>query len=128
MPTPTVGYLCFLCDEKNEAVKLKSSLYNEAQHWKSMKHIGKADICFEEYDALKHVITPKTEQIKIVAKQLKAKPVYNTTDYSIIALEIRTANGYVVVADTPAEIKRLAEEYIIESVVLGNFDDQTESK
>ena len=125
MTNPTIGYFCWLCHEKNELVKQKSDLYQEAQTWKSVKYAGKADICFEMYEELKHIITPKSDEIKIVGKRLRAKPVYNTTDYSITAIEMRTPNGsYQLIADTPARIKELGEQYIIESIILGNFDDK----
>ena len=124
MTNPTIGYFCWLCHEKNELVKQKTELFNEAQSWKSVKFLAKADICFELYEELKHVITPKSDHIKIIGKQLRAKPVYNTTDYSITAIEMRTGNGYQLIADTPARIKELGEQYIIESIILGNFDDK----
>lgn len=121
----TVGYFCYLCNDKNEIVAKKTELYREGQQWRSYKHLGKADVCFEEYDALKAVITSKTAHIKEVAKQLKIKPVYGE-DYSVIAIEqlAMSLGGYVNIANSPAKIKDLAEQYIIESIILGNFDDK----
>jgi hypothetical protein len=95
------------------------------------KHLGKADVCFEQYEALKSVITPKSEHIKIVSKQLKARPVYDPRDYSIVAIEAKTSNGYSTIAHTPEKIKELAEQYLMEAIILGYYDDDanlTESK
>jgi hypothetical protein len=124
MTNPTIGYFCWLCHEKNELVQQKSALYQEAQSWKAVKFLGKADVCFELYEELKHIITPKSEHIKVIGKKLRAKPVYNSNDYSITAIEMRTSQGYQMIADTPTRIKELAEQYIIESIILGNFDDK----
>ena len=123
MSIATVGYFCYLCNDKNEIVQRKTALLNEAQHWKANKHLGRADVCFEEYEALKGEIVAKTAKIKEVGKLIKAKPVYGK-DYSILAIEQKALFGYQTLADSPAKIKELAEQFIVESIILGNFDDK----
>lgn len=130
MATYTIGYFCYLCNDKNEIVKQKSDLLREAQLHKSNKHIGRADVCFEEYNALKDTVAAKTAHIKEVSKQLKIKPIY-MDDYSICGIEIRGKTGYECVAGNYDQIKELAEQYIIESIILGHFEDiprHTDSK
>lgn len=126
MSTYTVGYFCYLCNDKNETVEKKNNVFVEAKNWKLDKHLGKADICFEEYDMLKSSIIGKTAHIKEVSKYLTIKPVY-ADDYSICGIEERTKHGYQTIANSKAQIKELAEQYIIESIILGNFDDKPQN-
>lgn len=124
MATYTVGYFCYLCNDKNEIVKQKTLLLREAQAWRSDKHMGRADVCFEEYEALKHIITKKTEHIKEVGRYLKAKPIY-AQDYSVVAVELKMpVLGFQTIAHNADKIKELAEQYIVESIILGNFEDK----
>jgi len=124
--TYTVGYFCYLCNDKNETVKQKNALLDEAKTWKAYKHLGKADVCFEQYEIMKASIAGKTAHIKEVGKRLLAKPVY-ADDYSICGIEMRVNGSYVTIARNYEQIKEQAEQYIVESIILGNFDDKPQT-
>ena len=118
----TIGYLCYIAHQKNVDVKLKTELLEEAKTWKIAKHLGRVDVCFELYNEMKYKTQTQTAHIKEVAKYLRAKVVY-ASDYSIMGIVVKVGKYYNPFALNPTQLEILAEQYLIECVILGGSGD-----
>jgi len=120
----TIDYYAYLAWNRNQEIAKKTDMYREAMSWKAQKYTGRADVCFELYGALKDSLNKSLPHFKQVGKAINVKPILGQ-DMMVTGIEYRQKGSWVTVAKNMQQIQTMGENFIVESVLLG--DDNGES-